>query len=460
MKSINQFCKSHKKEIFLFFLMIALEFAMIFVLSQKNGLTLFFRSDGTEYQTIVKNIVSNGVFSLDKQAPFIPTDYRTPGYPFWLAFVYIIFKSFIPAIFIGAVVFALSAPLAYLIGKEIFTEKIAFLGAVIFALEPWAIFQGGFLTAEQIFLPLLLFSMYLFCKYLKSENNMYVYCASLFLGVTALIRPAALYFILIFVFLALVNELKYSIFKSLKTSVFTILIFIAVLSPWLVRNKMVLNTWQLSSAASNGVLYIESYMLNKYLGKIGDEHEWEKAAQILGTYDFGLMKRAENTKILADYAIKEIKTNKAAFIIMHLKNMALFLVKNSYGNIFLDLKIKDANIQSKIGAAAFKKDFFGLFNLIKDVSAGAKNLTILFFFWPIIIICATFGTISMFKKNYQNLLFWFLIFWILYFLAMSADFHDISRYKLSINAPLIMLAVFGFHKIKNLITKRLQGLKC
>lgn len=437
--------------------MLALELVMIFILSQKNGLSIFFRSDGTEYQTLVKNIVYNGEFSLDQRAPFVPTDYRTPGYPFWLAIIYLVFKSFTPAIFMGVVVFALSAPLVYLIGKEIFSEKIAFLSAVLFAIEPWALFQSSFLVAEQIFLPFLLFSVYLFCRYLNSKNNTFLYSASLFLGITVLIRPAALYFIFIFVFLAFIAERKNYIFRSLKTSALTILIFIVVLSPWLIRNKVVLNTWQLSSTASNGVLYIESYMLNKYLGKITDEHEWERAAQILGTYDFESMKRINNAKILADYAIKEIKVNKAAFAAMHLKNMALFLVKNSYGNIFLDLKINDANIQSKIGVLAFKKDFSGLLNIIKNASVGAKILIILFFFWPIVIIFAIFGVVSVFQKNYRNLLIWFLIFWVIYFLAMSADFHDISRYKLSINAPLFILAVFGFYRVFYHVRNRISN---
>ena len=454
MKFINQFYKSHKKEIFLFLLMFFLELAMIFALSQKNGLSIFFRSDGTEYQTLVLNLINRGEFSLDRQAPFVPTDYRTPIYPAWLAIIYLIFESFKPAIFIGAIIFATSAPLVYLIGKEIFKEKIAFIGAVLFAVEPWAIFQSGFLAAEQIAMPIFLLAVYFFCRYLKSEKSRCLYFSSLFLGITTMIRPATLYFILIFIFLAFVANAKKSIFQSFKISALAFLIFIAVLSPWLIRNKIVFNTWQLSSAASNGVLYIESYNLNKYLGKITDEHEWEQAALLVGTRNYELMKRADVSKVLADYAIKEIKSNKVAFTMMHLKNMALFLIKNSYGNIFLDLKISGANIQSKIVAAAFKKDFSGLFNLIKDASAGAKVLTTLFFFWPIIIILASLGIFDILRENYRNTFFWFLLLWILYFLALSADFHDISRYKLSINPPLFMLAVFGFYKIKNLVDTR------
>lgn len=432
--------------------MLGLELSMIFALSQKNGLPIFFRSDGIEYQRLVLNTINHGEFSLDSRAPFVPTDYRTPAYPFWLAIIYLIFRSFTPAIFIGAIIFALSAPLAYLIGKEIFSEKIAFWSAVLFAIEPWAIFQSGFLAAEQIAMPTFLLAIYLFCRYLKSGKYHYIYGMSIFSGIAALIRPATLYFILIFALLAFVAELRFSILKSFKTLALIILIFVAVLSPWLIRNKIVLNTWQLSSAASNGILYIESYNLNRYLGKITDEPEWEKAAQILGIKGYDSIKNAEKTKILANYAIKEIKSNKSAFIAMHLKSMTLFLVKNSYGNIFLDLKINGADIQSKIVSFLSKKDFFEFVGFVKNISVGSKILILISLFWPVIIFLAILGVYNVFKNDYRNLLCWFLLLWILYFTVLTADLTDKSRYKLSINAPLFMLAVFGFYKIKNFLT--------
>lgn len=446
---MKQLCKEHRKEIFLFLLMLVLELAMIFILSQRNGSSIFFRSDGMAYQMLVRNIINNGAFSLDDRAPFIPTDYRTPVYPAWLAILYLIFNSFKPAIFIGAAVFALSAPLVYLIGKEIFSEKIAFIGAILFAVEPWVIFQGGFLAAEQIFLPTFLLAIYLFCCYLRLGRSYYVYWASAISGIAVLIRPATLYFVLIFALLAFIAELRFSILKSFKIVALVILIFVAVLSPWLIRNKIVLNTWHLSSAASNEALYIESYLLGQYLGKITDEPEWQKAEQILGK-NYGSIKHADKTNILTDYAIKEIKSNKAAFIAMHLKNMALFLVKNSYGNIFLDLKINNADFQSKIKSFLSKKDFFGLASFIKNVSIGLKILILVSLFWPVIIFLAILGVYNVFKKDYRNLLYWFLVLWILYFVGLLADFHDVSRYKLSINAPLFMLAAAGFYKMKDL----------
>ena len=454
MKFINQFCKSHKKEIFLFFLMLALELVMIFVLSQINGIGIFSRNDANEFRIIVKNVIDYGVFSLEIEAPFFPTNFRTPGYPLFLSIIYLIFFSFKPAIFIGAAIFALSAPLVYLIAKEIFTEKIAFISAILFAIEPWALFQSGFLVAEQIFMPFFLLSVYLFCRYLKSEKRNYLYSAVFLQGLAALTRPISIFFILIFLIFIFIIELKSSLRQSAKTMALALAIFILVLSPWLIRNKIVLNTWQVSSI-SNINLFIENYaMLEKYLGKMKqDEDIYEIARILLGTRNDLEIFRIENSKILAGVALKEIKENAGSYAIMHLKALPGFLVRNSYGNIFLDLKVGGSDIQGKLGRQFFSGNFSGFFDLTKNSPAASKILLILFLFWPIIILFVAAGIIWGFKNYRRNLLFWFLIFWPLYFLALAGNLRDISRYKLTINAPLFMFASLGFYKIYNYFFK-------
>ena len=428
--------------------MLFLELAMIFALSQKNGLNIFSRNDANEFQSIVKNLISRQTFSLDSEPPFYPTNFRTPIYPFWLLIIYLIFNSFKPAIFIGAVIFALSAPLVYLIAKEIFPEKISFVAAILFAIEPWTIFQSGFLVAEQIFMPIFLLSAYLFCRYLKFNNPFYLYYTSFSLGFTALIRPIALFFVSVFLFLTFVLELKTSVKSAFKYSALSLLVFIIVLSPWLVRNKIVLDTWQISSI-SNVNLYIENYaMLEKYLGKMKPDEDINEVGRILlGTKSYGEAQRAGNAQILANVALKEIKANFSSYLKMHFKALPLFLVRNSYGNIFLDLGAGDSNIQSKLAGFLSEKDLSGALNLIKNASLGAKILIFLLFFWPIVIFCAIIGLFAGFKNYYKSPLFWFLILWILYFLALTGNLRDISRYKLTINTPLFMLAALGLFKV-------------
>lgn len=454
MKFISQFYTSHKKEALLFLLMLVLELVMIFALWQRSDLNIFLRSDANEFQSIVKNLISHKIFSSDSAMPLYPTNFRTPIYPFWLTIIYLIFDSFKPAIFIGAAIFALSAPLVYLIGKEIFSEKIAFWSAVLFAVEPWALFQSGFLVAEQIFMPLFLLSIFLFSRYLRSENRPYLYLAFFILAITALTRPLATFFIIIFLLISFIVEFKYSLNRAIKIPTYALLLFLLVLSPWLIRNKIVLNTWQISSI-SDVNLYVENYaMLQKYLGKMKPDEDINEVGRILlGTKNYEEAKRAENARILAGVALEEIKENRGSYIIMHIKALPGFIVRNSYGNLFLDLKIKNANVQSKIAGFLSKKDFSESVNFVKNIAIGSKFLLVLFLFWPVIIIFAIAGVMEGFKNYRRNLLFWFLILWLLYFLALAGNLRDISRYKLTINAPLFMFAALGFYNIYNLLRK-------
>ena len=449
---IKNFFALNKKPIFLFFLMLALELVMIFVLSQKNELNLFFKGDGYQYHGMVNNLINYQVLSVNEKAPFLPTNFRTPIYPYWLALIYIIFNSFIPAIFIGAVVFAISAPLTYLIARELFSEKIAFISAILFALEPWAVYQAGFLAAEQIFIPFLLFVIYLFCVYIKSGSVFYLYLASFFLGFTVLIRPVNLFFIFGLIFFSIIFETAKAHWnRALKVAALAIFIFSLPLIPWLIRNKIVLNSWQFSSA-SNINLYFGHYaMLEKYLGKISDNEDMnEKARNLIGAEKDEETMTVKNSKILGDVATKEIRSNFGPYVAMSLKMFPLFLLKNSYGNIFFDLKIPNFNIQSKIRADFANKNFGNLPILVKNMPLSSKFLLILLFFWPIIILLTLFGIFSNLKRKPANLLLWFLIFWILYFTVLTELARDISRYKLAINAPLFMFAVAGLYKIKNL----------
>ena len=412
----------NKKLVFLFFLMLFFELLTIFALTRLNSLEIFFRGDGRDYQNLANDLINHQTFAITSQPPFLPTSFRTPIYPFWLAFIYLIFQSYNAAIFIGAAIFVLSAPIVYLIGKEIFPEKIAFLSAVIFAVEPWALFQAGFIAAEQIFMPIFLFSVYLFCLYLKYGKTSNLHWSSFLLAIAALIRPIALYFIAILIFLAFILEFKKSFWRSLKVSTLAFLMFIAVLSPWFIRNKFVLGTWQFSSASGLSV-FNDYFMLERYLGRIDSKEDiYEKAKQLTGaSNDIEAITTVENSKKLSDFAVKGILSYPYAFLTMHfLEGVPLFLVGNSYSNILFDLGL---------------------------VNRGLKIF--LFLFWPFVILLAVWGIYRKFRNNKHDLLLWLLVLWILYFSFLTASARDVSRYKLAINAPLFMLAVFGFYKIKN-----------
>jgi len=81
-------------------------------------------------------------------------------------------------------------------------------------------------------------------------------------------------------------------------------------------------------------------MLERYLGKMKESEDInEKARILLGTKNYEEAKKIENARILGETALKEIKLNLGSYIIMHLGKLPSFLLRNSYGNIFLDLGI-------------------------------------------------------------------------------------------------------------------------
>src|SRR3990167_1606425 len=100
--------------------MLALEFLVAGVILTRFGFDFYHGGDSPGYMAIAKNFVERGIFSYDNPFPYAPTNFRTPGYPLFLALIYFIFHSFFPAMFIGALISAFAAPLVYLIAKEIF----------------------------------------------------------------------------------------------------------------------------------------------------------------------------------------------------------------------------------------------------------------------------------------------------------------------------------------------------
>src|SRR3989344_1031358 len=100
--------------------MLVLEFLVAGIILTRFGFNFYQGGDSPGYMTIAKNFVEHSVFSFNNVPPYAPTNFRTPGYPLFLALIYFIFHSFFPAMLIGALISAFAAPLVYLVAKEIF----------------------------------------------------------------------------------------------------------------------------------------------------------------------------------------------------------------------------------------------------------------------------------------------------------------------------------------------------
>ena len=444
-----------KKSVFIYFLALSLALIILTLVVRHAGWSLspyLTGFDTIEYSTIAKNLVENNVFSKSLSAPFIPNFFRSPGYPFWLAFIYLIFGSLKPAIFLGIIIFTLSAPLVYLIMHEVFSEKLAFWSGVIFALEPRMAFSAPFLLSEQIFLPIFLLSIFLAVKFLNNpQKKKYILLSAVLLGISALIRGISLYLwpiLAIFFFIKLYKLRPFP--EILKILGLATIILILVMSPWLIRNRLTLSTWQPSSLFGVQLYWGHLETLERYLGvpqEIAHQKNLDRAIRLTG----GNLETPQAVNILAREALTVIKNNSGSYIKIYIFNLGLFFIADGYKGVvsyIIDIKPNFVNFGDFLVKLQFKELFFRL----KDFSSFDLTLPVFGrISWTGITILSFIGIFIGIKKMPDQrpvlILFSFLIF---YFAILTGPiFSPDPRFRMPVNGFVFAFALISiFHIFK------------
>lgn len=444
---------TYKKTLLIYSTALFLEFILFVLVAWHAGWSLspyLTGFDTIEYSTIARNLVENQTFSKSLNAPFIPNFFRSPGYPFWLAFIYWIFNSFTPAIFFGMLIFALSAPLVYLVAREVFREKLAFLSGIIFALEPRMAFSAPFLLSEQIFLPIFLFAIFFVVKFFNSpQKNFYLFLSAVLLGISALVRGISLYLWPIFAIFFFVKLYKSQLLpKILKTLGLATAIFILVMSPWFIRNKLTLDTWQSSSLFGIQLYWGFLENLEGYLNNSRDfvhQNLIDRAIHLVGDN----FETPQAISILTNEALTKIKNNLWASTKVFVFNLAFFFTIDGYKGIasyIINIKPSYIHFGDFIAKGEFKEIFYYLknFSLLELVIPILGRVL-----WTVISILSFFGIFLSVKgmpnKRLALILFSFLIFYFA-ILTGSAVAMD-PRFRIPINGFLISFALVTVFKL-------------
>ncbi len=411
--------------------------------------------DSAHHIKLAENLIKYHTFSLDglnsnsePLLPLKPTNFLSPGYAFWLVIIFLIFKSFTPAIFIGAIIFAISVPLTYLLAREITgNNKIAFWAALIFMIEPLSVYHSGLLFTEQIFVPMFLTGIYCFVKYIKNGNFKFLSGSLITLSAATLVRPVLFYFLPVLVFIVLFKEFKISIKRALILGIISLVLVYSIIGVWIVRNKIVLNTWQISSN-TGAILYgyhYESLMRNLDLTS--------ENPKILGGNRDAFS--VEYNKILGNFAVGEILKHKTQYLKLRLVYTPLFFLSNGYDNIlsrFYGTAGFDKYFRSDLVNTFMKGEFIKTFKTIFD---SPKSMIFLLgsLFWFFIFVLAALGFWRNFKDSSGPKIIWgFIAVLILYFDIVTTPLVT-ARYRLPINPFIFIFAVTGFLYLKQLVKK-------
>jgi 4-amino-4-deoxy-L-arabinose transferase-like glycosyltransferase len=186
-------------------------------------------SDDIDYVALGQSIAHGQGYQLEGH----PTAYRPPGYPLLLALSFSLFGySLAPVRLAQTFADLLSCLLLYALGRKLFSERVALIGAAIFALFPTQILYVSMLMTETVCTTLLL--LYLFLCAGEARTVRRSFLAGIVLGAGILVRPTML--LLPAVVLAIRWWKGWTQGENLRALALTAAGALLCVLPWLMRN--------------------------------------------------------------------------------------------------------------------------------------------------------------------------------------------------------------------------------
>jgi 4-amino-4-deoxy-L-arabinose transferase-like glycosyltransferase len=389
-------------------------------------------SDSIEYDQPARNLITDLSFQSFGTV-------RTPGYPVFLAVIYSITSYNTKAVFLVQIVLnIITLILIYKIADLFFSEKIALLSAFLFAIDVHQASYCVTLMTDTLFVTLFIASVYYLCKVIKEFSLWGICASSFFLGLATLVRPISFLFPSVAVFSLLV-VCGFKLKVRLVYSLLFVLVFIAVLSPWLIRNYVMYDEAKLTSLSGVNLLFYnvaftEVYKTGEKVEKIRDQF-----------YDLSIAKGADLSDTLS-FKNSIIYTNIAKQYIKD--NFGLYCKKNLLGIINMFVNLDSRFLGSFFHAGTNSIDFFSSKNILSLIKVyfqtkSLVEIIIAFFLVPFLLInylFSLYGSILLMRK-YDKLVFLFLLI-IIYF-SFITGVVGVARYKLPIMPFINILCAIG-----------------
>ena len=372
-------------------------FLFLFALALRLGLVFFvpgyhFAGGMDSYEIMGKNILEGKwmVFS-----GYGPTAYRAPLYPMFIALVYRIFGQHYEAIWaIQCVLGAATAVLLAVLAKGFVAEKFALAAGVIAAVYLPFIRYHGLVLSETLFILLFVSALCVAAPDWRLASPRRVLLAGGLFGLAALARPVS--FLFPFGMIALGVVFSKNIAADIKKATTLMLAFLLVLAPWGIRNWKAFGTPILTTSQGWQSVYAGLHPTARGFGFTGED--FAKPLKEAGVPDTNEL---ETAKVFRARSLQEIRKNPA-----HFARLAIL----KFGWFFYP----------------FDGDFYGLGTRYNFLSA-------------MVITLAFFG-LALGLRRRAN---WLLTYAVLYFVFLAVMIYGIPRYRLPLDAVLILWSVIA-----------------
>lgn len=255
LRTVREFLETNRAEVLIFLAVFGVRFLYSLVVLFGFGQDAFVSYlDAEVFVREANNLLEHGVMSQFVEPPYLPDPLRTPLYIWFLAlFLKLGFSLFGIAI-VQNLLIAFSGILLYRIGLAVFKEPApGFLAAGLFALEPSSVYWSVLLMSDVLFAFLMVAAVYCFTRARW-------YAAAAIFGFATLARPVGLYLFPLLLLMTVVNYFhasaagfrerlaKTGIAPLFKRLALMTIIFSCIVAPWMVRNTILFNHFELSTA--------------------------------------------------------------------------------------------------------------------------------------------------------------------------------------------------------------------
>ena len=227
--------------------------------------------DSGGYWRLADNLQAQGVFSRAIAAPFVPEIERTPLYPIFLATVFSISNDLVSALFAQSLVDVMTCVLVIYLAWLVWGERCARWAGLLIATSLGAIVSSVTLMTETVFTFFLVLHAIAFVVLVQTVRQNWSWrkllpklvLAALTLAGAALTRPIAVYLIILEAAFILWQ------FKSRwqpKIALIALygVVYIAGLSPWLIRNWALFGSPMMSMIGSYNLYFYNAAYLESY----------------------------------------------------------------------------------------------------------------------------------------------------------------------------------------------------
>ena len=231
---------------------------------------LVMRIDSATYLGPALSLLHDGTYSTGPGSG-IPALIRTPLYPAFLAILLgISGHSLGFCVFASALLGGLTVIPIFLAVRLYAPWKAALTATALFALNPTAIALSAMITSDTLFVFLISILVWLFLKFLRTKNPGYLYGSTALAGAAALVRPLNLLWILpCLIVTCCIKEIPWR--RKLLYCPICFLLFLLILSPWIIRNHIHGAGWRLDAVSADTALHNRSALESRLKGIPGEQ---------------------------------------------------------------------------------------------------------------------------------------------------------------------------------------------